>query len=111
MRAASTIHGPAHDQPHAIAVPLHQQAMAIVPNLRGASRGRPARPSHRWEAVGDTAKARDLCEREDMTIVQDIGDMPPEAEGGEVAATLYLRVPPTLKARVEARRAASPIHG
>jgi hypothetical protein len=45
-----------------------------------------------------------------MTIVQDIGDMPPE-EGGEVAATPYLRVPPTLKARVEARRAASPIHG
>ena len=61
------------------------------------------RESYEWDVAGDAAKARDLCEREGMTILQDIGDMPPEAEGGEPATTLYLRVPPTLKARVEER--------
>jgi hypothetical protein len=61
------------------------------------------RESYEWDVAGDAAKARERCEREDMTILQDIGDMPPEAEGGESAATLYLRLPPTLKARVEAR--------
>jgi hypothetical protein len=61
------------------------------------------RESHEWDVVGDAAKARDRCEREELTILQDIDDMPPEAEGGEPATTLYLRVPPTLKARVEAR--------
>jgi hypothetical protein len=61
------------------------------------------RESYEWEVVGDAAEARDLCEREDMTILQDIGDMPPEAEGGEPTATLYLRVPPALKTAVEQR--------
>jgi hypothetical protein len=56
-----------------------------------------------WDVVGDADGARELCEREELTILRDIADMPPEAVGGEPSATLYFRVPPALKAAVDAR--------
>jgi hypothetical protein len=50
----------------------------------------------------------EYCERNDLTIVRGFDDMPPEAEGGEPVATLYLRIPPALKAAVDAKATVRP---
>jgi hypothetical protein len=65
---------------------------------KGASQERMFRD---WRVVGDAANARALCEREGLTIIRDIGDMPPEATAGEQPATVYVRMAPALKAAIE----------
>lgn len=59
------------------------------------------RVGYEWYEVGDAAAARAWTEKYEMTIVRDIEDMPPEAEPGEKLATLYVRLPPSLKIAVE----------
>jgi hypothetical protein len=61
------------------------------------------RKATEWEVVGDTAKAVEACEQLGLVIVRNFGDLPPEPEAGESAATVYMRAPPALKTALEAR--------
>ena len=61
------------------------------------------RTTYEWLVVGDAAAARAKCEEWGLTIIRDIEDMPPEAEPGEKMATLYIRLPPSLKSAIETR--------
>ena len=70
---------------------------------------RQTRITHEWFAIGDAAAARELCERLELTIIQDIEDMPDEPELGEKMATIYVRLPPSLKDAITARAEAKKV--
>jgi hypothetical protein len=60
------------------------------------------RTTSEWYVLGDAVKARNWCERNGLTILRDIDDMPPEAEfDAEKLSTLYVRLPPVLKKAIE----------
>jgi hypothetical protein len=63
------------------------------------------RKSTEWEVIGDAAKAAELCEKAQLTILRDFGELPPEADDAEdePATTVYMRAPPALKAALERR--------
>ena len=67
------------------------------------------RTEYDWHVVGDANKARDWCEEYGLTITRDIEDMPDEPELGEKMATIYVRLPPSLKDAITARAEAKKV--
>ena len=102
--------GRADNDPQVVETNLYQNRSGLyfcVDTITVAYRDRHGeikeRIDHEWNVVGDAAKARAFCEEYALTIDRDIEDMPPEAALGEKLATLYVRLPPTLKDSITAQ--------
>jgi hypothetical protein len=66
-----------------------------------------SRKSYDWTKVGSAPDAIEFCQKVNLTITREIDDLPPEAEPGDAAATVYIRMPPALKASIETKAKAA----